>query len=133
MVQVKTERVDWVFLVPAIIIFFSALLVTVLEYIVVQGSAFHISLMTLAGLVTMITGVTIRVVARMTLKKHFTHGLRTSSNHQLVMNGIYKHLRHPAYLGSLLFSPGIPLFFSSTSGFFIMLLLVPCFLYRIRI
>ncbi|MFQ5712267.1 MAG: methyltransferase family protein [Candidatus Geothermarchaeales archaeon] len=42
-------------------------------------------------------------------------------------------MRHPAYLGSLLLSPGIPLIFSSFYGFLLILWIIPCFLYRIRI
>jgi len=59
--------------------------------------------------------------------------LRTLQNHRLIKHGIYKHIRRPAYLGTLLFSIGISLIFSSLYGFLLMLILFPSYLYRIRI
>jgi protein-S-isoprenylcysteine O-methyltransferase Ste14 len=72
-------------------------------------------------------------MARKTLGRYFSHGLRTLQKPELIKHGIYKYVRHPAYLGSLLLSPGIPLIFSSFYGFLLMLGLIPCFLYRIKI
>jgi len=67
------------------------------------------------------------------LGKYFSAGLRISEYHKLVTQGIYRHVRHPAYLGVLLVWLGVPLLFSSLYGFLAMLLLIPCYLYRIRI
>jgi protein-S-isoprenylcysteine O-methyltransferase Ste14 len=75
----------------------------------------------------------LRLIARRTLGKHFSYALRTLEDHQLVTQGIYGHLRHPAYTGDLLVQLGVTLLFSSLAGFLLMLLLIPCFLYRIKI
>lgn len=53
--------------------------------------------------------------------------------HEAAIDSIYSRVRHPAYTGNLLFWFGTPLLFSSLRGFLIMLLLIPCFLYRIKI
>jgi len=67
------------------------------------------------------------------LGKYFSSGLKTSEKHELIKHRIYRHVRHPAYLGSLPLSLGISLIFSSLYGFFLMLGFIPCFLYRIKI
>jgi protein-S-isoprenylcysteine O-methyltransferase Ste14 len=129
----KTEKVDWYFIVIASLIFFFALSVTLWDFIWIQKMNYRLSLGNIIGLVLFSTGVTIRIVARRTLGKYFSYGLKTSQKHELISRGIYKCIRHPAYLGSLILSPGIPLIFSSFYGFFLMLGLIPCFLYRIKV
>ena len=93
----------------------------------------RLSLVNVAGLCLFLIGVYIRVVAMRTLGKYFLTDLRTLQNHRLIKHGIYRHIRHPAYLGTLLFTIGIPLIFSSLYGLLLMLTLFPSYLYRIRI
>ncbi|MHA1505994.1 MAG: methyltransferase family protein [Candidatus Asgardarchaeia archaeon] len=59
--------------------------------------------------------------------------LKVLPDHKLIRAGIYKHIRHPCYLAMILYSLGIPLLFSSLYGFLIMLLLIPCVTYRMKI
>jgi protein-S-isoprenylcysteine O-methyltransferase Ste14 len=101
--------------------------------VLIQGMPIRLSLVNVAGLGLFLIGVYIRVVAMRALGKYFLTDLRTLQNHRLVKQGIYKHIRHPAYLGTVLFSIGIPLIFSSLYGFLLMLVLFPSYLYRIRI
>ena len=129
----KTEQADWYFIFIASLIFFLALSVTLWDFVWVQEMNCRLSLVNIVGLVFFSIGVTIRIVARRTLGKYFSYGLKTSQKHEIIYRGIYKYIRHPAYLGSLILSLGIPLIFSSFYGFFLMLGLIPCFLYRIRI
>lgn len=98
----------------------------------VQRITFPLSLVKVIGLGLFLAGVSIRVVAVRTLGKYFSPELRTLQDHRLVDYGLYKYIRHPAYLGSFLFSVGIPLIFSSFYGFLLMLALFPCFLYKIK-
>jgi protein-S-isoprenylcysteine O-methyltransferase Ste14 len=51
------------------------------------------------GLVMVVAGVVIRFVAIATLKRNFSGALRVRADHTLVKTGIYKRVRHPAYLG----------------------------------
>lgn len=57
------------------------------------------------GILLIIIGLTIRVVAIRTLKKNFTLYLGIPTNIQTT--GIYKYIRHPSYLGSLIYILGL--------------------------
>ncbi|HEV2390188.1 MAG TPA: isoprenylcysteine carboxylmethyltransferase family protein, partial [Nitrososphaerales archaeon] len=59
--------------------------------------------------------------------------LRVVEDHKLVTEGLYKHLRHPAYTGIILSLLGVPLIFSSAYGFALMLLVIPPLVYRIGV
>ena len=127
----KTDKIAGYYI--RLILFFSALLVTLWDFVLIQGMPIRLSLVNVAGLGLFLIGVYIRVVAMRTLGKYFLTDLRTLQNHRLIKHGIYKHIRHPCYLGTILFSIGIPLIFSSLYGFLLMLALFPSYLYRIRI
>ncbi|MFQ5837836.1 MAG: methyltransferase family protein [Thermoplasmata archaeon] len=128
-----TEKADWSFIIPAAIVWSSALLLTTLDFILLQERAYHLSSLSIAGIGLTAMGVTLRVLARKTLGRHFTHGLRVLEEHELVRHGIYRRVRHPAYTGALLIYFGTPLTFNSTFGLLAMLPLVALILYRIRI
>lgn len=115
------------------IIVISVLLVTSLDFVIIQEMTYHWSLVNVVGLGLFLIGVSIRIVALRTLGKYFLPDLKTMQNHKLIKHGVYKHVRHPCYLGSILFSLGIPLIFSSLYGFSLILILIPCYLYRIKI
>lgn len=128
-----TERGDWFFIIPASLVFFSALFVTVWEFVQVQGMIYHFGTVNSVGLGLFLVGFTMRRVAKRTLGEYYTYGLRTLQNHRLIKHGIYKYIRHPISLAMIIYSPGIPLFFSSLYGFILMLGLIPFTLYRIEI
>jgi protein-S-isoprenylcysteine O-methyltransferase Ste14 len=50
-------------------------------------------------------GVTIRFIAVTTLKQQFTTKVSIIEGHKIVETGIYKIIRHPAYLGYLVVLP----------------------------
>ena len=129
----QTRREDWSFVVLASLVFFAALFVSLWDFVYVQGSVYRFGAMNIIGLFLFALGVSIRLVARRTLGKYFSSGLKTSQEHKLITDGIYRKTRHPAYLGSLLVSFGTPIIFSSLYGFLLMLGIIPCFMYRIRI
>ena len=54
------------------------------------------------GLSLILVGLIIRWIVILKLKSMFTVGVSIQENHKIVMSGIYKFVRHPAYLGSLL-------------------------------
>jgi protein-S-isoprenylcysteine O-methyltransferase Ste14 len=116
-----------------LILFFSALFVSLWDFVFIQEMAIRSILVNVAGLGLFLIGVYMRVVAMRTLDKFFLTDLRTLQNHRLIKHGVYKYIRHPAYLGTSLFSIGIPLIFSSLWGFLLMLALFPSYLYRIRL
>ncbi len=129
----KTQKADWYFIVAAFIVWAAALLVTGWDFVFLQNAAIRFGLPTLIGFLFIVTGLTMRLFARKAIGKQFSYALRTLDKHELIRGGIYAHLRHPAYTGDLLFQCGVPLLLSSFYGFLVMLLLVPCFLYRISI
>ena len=54
------------------------------------------------GLLLFVSGIVIRWAAILTLRKQFTVNVSIVTNHELIERGIYKHVRHPAYLGGSL-------------------------------
>ncbi|MFX1537804.1 MAG: methyltransferase family protein [Promethearchaeota archaeon] len=124
---------DYFFLILASFLWFFALAVTIWDFITLQRMIFRLDFFKLIGFLGAFLGVILRIQARRTLKQFFSPTLKVSEDHQLIIEGIYNYLRHPAYLGSLFLSFGIPLIFSSLYGFICMLLFIPCILYRIHI
>ncbi len=76
----------------------------------------------------------IRFLARKELGKEYSVHVQTSPEHQLITTGIFRSMRHPAYLGLLLLFLGIPLSQGSWGGLLLSLGGgVPALVYRIRI
>src|SRR5438105_7813904 len=65
------------------------------------------------GLLFLVAGITIRWAAVYTLGKYFTGTVLIKTDHRLIRTGLYKHVRHPAYAGSLLAHLGLGLSFSN--------------------
>jgi protein-S-isoprenylcysteine O-methyltransferase Ste14 len=93
----------------------------------------QLSAANIAGLAFYLLGLTIAVVAYITLGKFYSSTLVTRKGHQLITRGLYRFLRHPIYLGVLIIIMGVPLYATSLFGFLVMSLLVPIFLHRIRL
>ncbi len=129
----KTHEADWYFIIPATLIWMVGLIVIGLDFSQQLKTGYHFTLTNFTGLICMVTGVSIRLAARKALHGQFSYALRVLEKHELVKDGIYQHIRHPAYAGDLLFHFGLPLLFSSLAGLLVMLLLIPCFIYRMRL
>jgi len=126
-----TERADWGFIIPSTLIWASSLLVTAWDFVHLQGMTYNFGVVNTLGLSLFLIGVSMRRIGKRTLGKYYSYGLRTPE--KLITQGIYKHIRHPIYLAMLLYTAGIPLFFSSLYGFLVTLGFIPFTLYRIRI
>ena len=59
------------------------------------------------GICLGVTGIIFRCVAFYTLGRFFTRTLQEKENHILIMNGIYKYIRHPGYLSDMLIFSGV--------------------------
>ena len=57
------------------------------------------------ALIIILVGILIRLVAIRTLGRHFSLWLIPQD--EIVMNGLYKYIRHPSYLGTMLVILGI--------------------------
>lgn len=71
------------------------------------------NLIAVLGLALLVAGIIVRWTAIYTLGKYFTGTVLIKKDHRLIRNGLYKHLRHPAYTGTLLAHLGLGLSFSN--------------------
>ncbi len=86
------------------------------------------------GVPLLLAGMVIRLVSRLTLGKHFSGHVQTTAGHRLITTGIFRLVRHPAYLGYLCLMLGFPICFGSVVGFACAMLSgIPALLYRVRI
>lgn len=84
--------------------------------------------------VFMLAGVALRLWSFHVLGRNFSSEVSIDSGQELVKDGPYKLIRHPAYTGSLLTLAFLGLAFHSwIASCLILLMLLPCFLYRIYI
>jgi len=89
-------------------------------------------LFNLIGLLLMALGILIRMVAARTLGRFYSRTLLIRDQHQVVSDGIYRLLRHPGYLGTIILFLGAGL---STSNWIalvvIAILVIPAYVKRI--
>ena len=86
------------------------------------------------GVGLVLLGSILFVWARRTLGRHYSGHVSIKKEQELVQNGPYRIIRHPAYAGYLLMAFGLSLGYSSLLGFAaILLILLPAAVYRIRV
>ncbi len=129
----RTLRTDWAFIISTTLVFVLALLLTAWDFIELQKMIYSFGLLNAVGLFLFVTGTILRQVGKWTLGEYYSYGLRTLQDQKLIKHGVYKHIRHPITLAAFIYTPAIPLCFSSLYGFFLMLAIIPFFLYRIGI
>ena len=110
----------------------------ILEFVYLQNFSFQI--FAIPGLILLVVGGLIRMKARLQLKKKAgfeslvgTAKLKVVKEHHLGKDGLYKHVRHPLYLGEILRNLGFVIIFSSIYGTLIVLLASMFLLFRIDI
>jgi len=87
-----------------------------------------------AGFAVFIAGVAFRLIAIRTLGKFYSHRVRVMGDHQVVSNGPYRLVRHPAYTGMLTAHLGVVIFFFNPFALAsLLLMLLPAMIVRIRI
>ena len=129
----NTRREDWRFVVPSTIIWISALNVTLWDFLKLQEMRFRFSVMSGMGIVLFLVDVAVARKGVATLGAYYSRSLTIKEGHRLVKHGIYGHVRHPIYLGAIMYVVAIPMLFSSMYGSAIMLGLIPSSIYRIVI
>ena len=88
----------------------------------------------LAAVLLVALGSTIRVIAIRTLGRFFTTRVRLHDGQNLIKEGFYKYVRHPAYTGLLIGTLGCITIFASVFGYALFVLaVVPAMLYRIKV
>ena len=92
------------------------------------------SLINYTGLVLIVLGIAIRLIAIRTLGKFFTVNLNLAEDHLLIKNGLYKYIRHPSYSGSLLSFLGFGLSLNNWPALIVIFIpVLLSFIYRINI
>jgi protein-S-isoprenylcysteine O-methyltransferase Ste14 len=86
------------------------------------------------GILLIFIGLAIRWTAILTLKKSFTVNVSVLIQQTIIRSGIYKTVRHPSYLGSLLSFLGLGLAFGNWLTVLVIFLpICLAFLYRIKV
>ena len=86
-----------------------------------------------AGVTIMIFGMGLRLAAIRKLAGTYSHSVRIPSD-GIIVGGVYRYLRHPAYAGMVLGNLGFVVAFASQIGMAALLgLLLPAVTYRILI
>ena len=120
------------FFIPWIIVMIAGMGICVWDLGRSQRSLYESSTQNILGLMLIVIGFVIIIIAQITLWKYYSSTLVIKENHQLVTHGIYRFVRHPIYLGNVMVFLGIAVYTSSLAGFLTMLCLIPVFLVRIR-
>lgn len=140
----RTVKKDILFFgIPALTVFFLGLMVsardgynglvgTIWDLIKHPEKLLLLSAWNIAGLSLFIVGLSIAIVAKLTLKRFYSSTLVTRKDHQLITHGVYRFVRHPLYLGVLIAIMGVPVYAPSLYGFLILSLLIPILLLRIK-
>ena len=133
----KTVKEDWT-VIPFLGLTLLGFVAAILDFVFLQNFSFQI--FAIAGLLLLLIGGIIRMKARLELKKKAGYGslvgtakLKIVKEHKLVTDGLYKHIRHPLYLGEILRNLGVVVIFSSVYGMLIVLLASIFLLFRIEI
>ncbi len=79
----------------------------------------NVGILNIIGLVLAWGAFPVRIAAKRTLGKFYTINVAILRDHQLIQEGIYRYVRHPLYLGILMFYIGLPLIIVSGFGFMI--------------
>jgi protein-S-isoprenylcysteine O-methyltransferase Ste14 len=86
------------------------------------------------GLVFVIAGISIRLIATFTLKEYYTRTLKVTESHKVIKNGIYSVVRHPGYLGVTTFLVGSGLLTGNLITIILIVAIVPyCFIKRLLV
>jgi len=81
-----------------------------------------------------IFGIILRILGKRDLGKQFSWKVKIVKRHKIVVTGIYKHIRHPLYLGLFLSWFGYTLVMRSLQGIIcVIFLLLPALYYRIYV
>jgi protein-S-isoprenylcysteine O-methyltransferase Ste14 len=120
------------FALPAVFVLVAGMGVSGWDLVRRQGSLYILSVQSIVGLALIVIGLTIELVAQVTLWRFYSSTLVIREDHKLITHGIYRFTRHPIYLGAMLGCIGVPVYVSSLYGLLIMSALIPIVLNRIR-
>lgn len=87
----------------------------------------------ISGLVVMGTGIIVRSIAISQLGRFHTPNVAVRQGHQLIDSGLYRHVRHPSYLGALIAFFGFSVALGNWLGVAVVMIVTLCiYLFRIH-
>jgi protein-S-isoprenylcysteine O-methyltransferase Ste14 len=98
------------------------------------GRLYHWNTFFIIGSVVTLTGLIIRVTSIIILRQLFTYTVTKIENHELIVTGLFKIIRHPGYLGQLIIFVGISVCLSNWLS--VLLMIIPVlagYIYRINV
>ena len=133
----KALKEDWTVL-PFTGLTLLGFAMAILEFVFFQNFIFQV--FGIAGLFLFLMGGAMRIKARLELNRKAGFGgyfrtwrVKILKDHQLVTDGLYKHIRNPIYLAEILRNLGFVLIFSSVYGSLLILLASIVLLFRINL
>lgn len=130
---ISTKKDEYNRLIPAIS-FLSMPLIVLLPYLEFKLILDEITLLThfsfysfITGVILSIMGGVILLLSRIQIGQYGGPKIVVEDRHQLITNGLYRHIRHPIYLGFLFLFFGYSLAFGS----FLMTIIIFLFLFLI--
>jgi len=99
---------------------------------VLRHGRYGLTAVGIVGVAFLLAGLGLYAVARRTLGGFFSEAVRITPEHKLITSGPYRLVRHPIYVGGILYGLSIPMIANSLYGFVIMLVPIPVVFYRIR-
>ena len=128
-VKYKEDRMSiWVLFVPEMIAWL------IFEAMLILGTGILPVQFMYLGFAVLIAGLALRQWAISELGLFWAVTVRILKRHKVVTSGPYKYLRHPSYTGAFMFYIGLGLIAQSPIAIALILaILVPAFMYRIRV
>jgi protein-S-isoprenylcysteine O-methyltransferase Ste14 len=90
------------------------------------GRIYHWNTFFIIGSILALIGLIIRTSAILTLQQQFTYTVTKIVDHELIVTGLYKKIRHPGYLGQVIIFLGISTCLSNWIS--ILLMIIPVLL-----
>jgi protein-S-isoprenylcysteine O-methyltransferase Ste14 len=125
----STKLIAVAFILSSIIIFLSPLL----NYFNIGLISNNIAL-NIIGIFVGLAGIGIRMAAISALGRFYMRTLRETNEHKLINTGIYKYLRHPGYLGTILLFIGASFAMRNyITVITVIILIIGIYIYRINV
>ena len=87
-----------------------SILLSVMCFIASAANKDPLVLSQIVATIIALLGVALRTYSKVTLGRFFSHSLRIIDNHQLVEQGLFGVVLHPAYIGTILLITGMSLY-----------------------
>jgi protein-S-isoprenylcysteine O-methyltransferase Ste14 len=86
------------------IMFLADIVICALDIVVLRHGSYRVTVVGITGIALFVAGLGLYEVARRTLGEFFSEAVRVASGHKLITSGPYCTVRHPIYLGEILFA-----------------------------